>query len=331
MGADMYGRDRIMGRTRRSNFVGRLAVLALLGGLVAAPTAALAQDGQDGGTTAAAQLTVLVNQLQNQVRDLTGQVEELTHQQNVLSDRLDKYMKDSEFRFEALEKGKPGGAMGGAGAATGAGAAGAASPAAGRTASAGAPVPLTRGASGADTSPSAPGVQFVPGLAPHPLGEIPANTPLPQASAGGQASAGAEANAAPAGALPSGSTETQYNYATGLLRKGQYDQAEGALTAFIHAHPGDPLASSAQFWLGETFYVRKQYDKAAAAFLTGYRKYPKSEKAPDDLLKLGASLTNLHQKQEACATFTQLSTQFPHAEERIKQAARRERQRAGCQ
>ena len=73
--------------------------------------------------------------------------------------------------------------------------------------------------------------------------------------------------------------------------------------AFIQQFPNDQLAGNAQYWLGETYYVRKRYNDAATAFAFGYQKYPKSGKGADDLLKLGMSLGSLGQKQDACSAF----------------------------
>ena len=52
------------------------------------------------------------------------------------------------------------------------------------------------------------------------------------------------------------------------------------LWLFLEKHPQDDLASNAQYWLGETYYVRKNYQDAAFAFAEGYQRYPESRKAP---------------------------------------------------
>ena len=93
-----------------------------------------------------------------------------------------------------------------------------------------------------------------------------------------------------AGELPAGSASAQYNAAFGLLKQADYPAAEEALKTFIAQHPKDPLAGSAQYWLGETYYARGRYAEAASAFAEGYKNYPKGTKAADDLLKLGMSL-----------------------------------------
>ena len=69
---------------------------------------------------------------------------------------------------------------------------------------------------------------------------------------------------------------------------------------------------------------------AAAAFLTGLKKYPKSTKAPDSMLKLGMTLAEMGQKKEACAALADIPNRYPSASLAIKQRAQKERQRVGC-
>jgi len=92
----------------------------------------------------------------------------------------------------------------------------------------------------------------------------------------------------------------------------------------------DPLAGNAQYWLGESLYVRGQYRAAAGAFLKGYQTYGKSAKAPENLLKLAMSLQRLGQKDAACSSYSELATKFPSAPTHVKNTAQTERQRAGC-
>src|SRR5579885_2294099 len=140
----------------------------------------------------------------------------------------------------------------------------------------------------------------------------------------------AAANPATGGPLPTGTPQEQYNYAFGLLRQADYPAAEQALRSFVQRYPNDPLAGNAQYWLGETYYVRKDYTNAAQSFAEGYKRYPKSGKAADNLLKLGMSLGNLGQKKEACLTFGQLGKDFPNASANIKERASQEKQHLGC-
>ena len=130
--------------------------------------------------------------------------------------------------------------------------------------------------------------------------------------------------------MPAGTVKEQYTYALNLLRQTNYDQAEIALTEFVAQHGDAPLAGNARYWLGETYYVRADYEQAAQTFFQGYQASPGNAKAPDMLLKLGMSLSQLKKKTEACATFDKLVGDFPNASTRINNAVVRERKRAGC-
>jgi len=98
----------------------------------------------------------------------------------------------------------------------------------------------------------------------------------------------------------------------------------------VQRYPNDPLAGNAQYWLGETYYVQKDYNNAAAVFAEGYQKYPKGGKAADNLLKLGMSLGQLGQKADACRAFARLDRDFPGAPGNVKERAADEKKRLGC-
>jgi tol-pal system protein YbgF len=140
----------------------------------------------------------------------------------------------------------------------------------------------------------------------------------------------AEEAAEPGGVLPEGTPREQYAYGFGLMRKANYDEAEAAFKEFLAAHPDDPLADNARYWLGETYYVRGDYARAAETFLEGYQGNKAGPKAPDTLLKLGMSLAALGKNKEACATYGELKRTLPDAPATIKGKADKERRRLGC-
>jgi tol-pal system protein YbgF len=121
-----------------------------------------------------------------------------------------------------------------------------------------------------------------------------------------------------------------YERAYGYLLQKDYSTAETTFDSFLKRHPTHQLAGNAQYWLGETFYVRGQYRPAAAAFLKGYQDYAKSQKAPESLLKLAMSLHRLGQKDAACSSFSEFATKYPTPPAHIKTLAQTERQRSGC-
>ena len=130
----------------------------------------------------------------------------------------------------------------------------------------------------------------------------------------------------PANASP----DKQYEHAFELLRQADYEKAEKAFQDFLAKHKGHQLAGNAQYWLGETYYVRGKYPEAAVAFAEGVQKFPKNSKAGDNLLKLGMTLQQLNQKKEACTAYNQLIQKFPDASASVKRRADTERKRLNC-
>ena len=114
-----------------------------------------------------------------------------------------------------------------------------------------------------------------------------------------------------------------------MLRR-DYASAQSAFGALIKNHPQSRMAGNAQYWLGETYYVRGKYRPAADAFLKAYRNYSNGIKAPDSLMKLAFSLARLGQKGAACKTFSELDLKYPNAPNHVKQRAGMERRRTGC-
>ncbi len=130
--------------------------------------------------------------------------------------------------------------------------------------------------------------------------------------------------------LPEGDELGQYEYAMNLLKQGDYETAEKAFIEFLAIGSDSNLLSNSNFWLAETYYVRENYKDAAKSYLNLYQKYPKAQKAPNALLKLGISLVNMDQKEQGCVTFLKLQETFPSAEETLLQRGSLEVQKNGC-
>ncbi len=133
------------------------------------------------------------------------------------------------------------------------------------------------------------------------------------------------------GDLASGTAEDAYNAAFAKLKRADYKGAATDFTAFLKKYPDNTLAGNAQYWLGETYYVRKDFNNAAAEFLKGYKKFPKNTKAPDTLLKLGMSLNALGNKEQACKAFSRLPSDYPTAATVLKTRAEQEKTKLACQ
>ncbi len=130
--------------------------------------------------------------------------------------------------------------------------------------------------------------------------------------------------------LPNKSIKEQYDFALSFMKVGDYQTAELALREFIDKNKTDELAGSAQYWYGETFRIRQLYSDAATAYLDGYQNYPKSEKAPENLLKLGTTMVELGEKDQGCKMITGIKKQYPKASQSVLQKAEYEQKRFKC-
>ncbi|WP_421782459.1 tol-pal system protein YbgF [Kiloniella litopenaei] len=281
----------------------------------------LAAVGTNTGGANAGRLELRLSQVENQMRSLTGQFEEVNFRLDQLGKRLDKLVADTDLRLQNLENGRQ----------IGAGQQGTSLSA--NTPSQ--PVPQTTG-TGQPPASGQPGV----------LGTIPAedlnnfntqqqaatapNTAVDSSSPQSLIQGGLRADEVAGYTLPGDTPKEQYDYSFGLLRQARYDEAEQAFSTFVENHPEDSLAGNATYWLGETYYVRGDYQQAAITFADSFQRYPNSSKAPDNLLKLGLSLSSLGNTSDACGTFGELLNRYPNASAIVKQRAGQESQRLNC-
>lgn len=265
-----------------------------------------------GGNSAdAAESLVRVQELETQIQALTGKIEEQGFEIIQLRNQMDRMRADYDLRFKDLEAGR-----------VGAGAAGSVSP------------PPAYSEQSATTSPSyeAPavekpaesGYQFstnnvidsdsaqpMPSAVENPLGTIT------QTESGQNLSNGDSVAAA-------------YENAFSLLKAGNYAAAEKEFDAFLKANPDHVLSGNAKYWLGETFYVRGDHEKAARIFAEAYQKYPDGAKAADNLLKLGLSLAATGNNTDACVALRQLEKDYQSGAGPVLRRAQQEMSKLGC-
>jgi len=130
--------------------------------------------------------------------------------------------------------------------------------------------------------------------------------------------------------LPNVSIAKQFEFATNLLKVGDYNTAGRAFREFVHSHPNHELAGNAQYWYAETFRIMQLYTDAASAYLEGYKKYPKGKKAPINLLKLGVSLVQIGEKDQGCLMITSVEKQYPKADQSVLLKAKYEEKKFEC-
>ena len=130
--------------------------------------------------------------------------------------------------------------------------------------------------------------------------------------------------------LPIDDPKKQYEFATSFLKVGDYPTAERAFREFVLTNPDHELAGNAQYWYAETFRIRQLYTDAASAYLEGYQKYPKGDKAPINLLKLGVSMVQIGEKDQGCKMINGVEKQYPKANQSVIQKAKYESQKFEC-
>ncbi len=245
-----------------------------------------------------------LTEIENQFRDLTNKFEEINFKLDKLSNRLTKLQSDNQLRFEQVEK------------------------TIGNVVSTGA-ASLTENIS--DEEKILPGTSEPQDLGSISYKDMTTSSSTQQTQSVDSTSAVLLENVENLEKLlPESSPEQQYEFATSFLKVGDYNTAERALKEFVQTNPNHELAGNAQYWFAETFRIRQLYVDAASAYLEGYQKYPKSEKAPDNLLKLGVSLVQIGEKDQGCMMITSLEKEYPKASQSILQKAKYEEKKFEC-
>ncbi len=244
-----------------------------------------------------------MNQLETQLREMTGQMEQQSYEIKMLKEQLEAAKTSAASSGPAMNQmGRPFGTSPLSGSIYGD---------AGHVP----PQPDVQTGSGLQqitTTPPAGGAPYT--AQPNQLGTL-SQTP------------GASTYNPPATNDPS----AVYEAAFALVKDGSYDQAETGLKDFISRFPDHTLTPNARYWLGETFYVRKDYTQAARVFAEAYQQAPKGPKGPDNLLKLGLSLAGMGNKKDACIALTQLQTEYGGTANPVIDRAGREMKTIGCE
>ncbi len=286
------------------------------------------------------EMSLRINRLEEQVRQLTGQNEEYQHQIRQLQQQIES------------QGGTPGGVPSAA--------AGPRPPNAGPSLAA--PRPPNAGPP-AGTRPN-PGAQMgsadpsVPAPGPRDLGTMPSGpttgpvtgspgplnsnepgAPLviaPDFQQPGQgARPGVDVGQPPPGmqgaprtATATGSPEEEYALGAGFLQRKDYEFAETQFRSFLNQFPTDARVPDALYGLGESFFQRNQHSDAIEPFLEVVTKYAQSPRAADSMLRLGQTLGAIDQKEQACATLLELGNKYPRSN--AKAQSTREMSKLGC-
>jgi tol-pal system protein YbgF len=121
-----------------------------------------------------------------------------------------------------------------------------------------------------------------------------------------------------------GTEQSDYDEALNKLREGAYEEAITRLEGFQRSYPDSPLNGDALYWLGESYYVIRNFERARQTFLTLGSKYPDSKRLPDAMLKLGYIYEEQGDKTKAREVLTKLTQSYPnsaaatHAQRRLQ-------------
>ncbi|PZP39285.1 MAG: tol-pal system protein YbgF [Pseudomonas fluorescens] len=131
----------------------------------------------------------------------------------------------------------------------------------------------------------------------------------------------AEATTTPAAVKPAAgipadmSAADHYNKAYAYLTATDYKNAQIWFEEFLKRHSSDSLADNAYYWLGEVYLVQNNPSQAVTKFRDGLKAFPKGNKAPANLFKMGVALEQLKQPKLARAAWEKLVKDYPSAPE----------------
>ena len=244
-----------------------------------------------------------LSEIENQFQELTNKFEEINFKLDKLSSRMSKVQADNQIRFQDLEN---------------------------VVSSDSTTTKLTKKTNNEQT-------EVLPGSSqPQDLGSISYKdtatneTSQKTNSVDSTALVVTETFQAEEKILPNETPDKQYQFATSFLKVGDYSTAERAFREFVDTNPEHNLAGNAQYWYAETFRIRQLYTDAASAYLEGYQRYPKGEKAPINLLKLGVSMVQIGEKDQGCKMINGVEEQYPEANQSVIQKAKYESQKFEC-
>lgn len=248
-----------------------------------------------GGLGADAEIRL--QQVENDMRELRGLIEQQSFENRQLKDQLERVTSDLELRLNDLEGGAP----------------------------------ATNNASGRYTTGNVtpqvrPQVQQPTAPAAGDSGGQTYQWSSGNNNAGQLGSYTANAGSANASDLAAATYENAFS----MVKNRQYDGAQVEFETFLRDYPNHALAGNAKYWLGETHYVRGNFEPAARIFAEGYQQYPTGSKAADNLLKLGLSLDALGKRDDACIALQQLKKENPAGAAPVLRRADQEMSRLSC-
>lgn len=114
---------------------------------------------------------------------------------------------------------------------------------------------------------------------------------------------------------PSGSPDEMYEAALAALRRGSHGTARAGFEEFLRHYAQHPLASEAQFHIGESFHESEDLVRALEAYGRVLERYPNAPKAPTALYRAGQIEAQRGNRDAARTMFSQVVTAYPRSVE----------------
>jgi len=106
-----------------------------------------------------------------------------------------------------------------------------------------------------------------------------------------------------------------YKDAYETFQKGDLEGARRKFEAFLKQYPNTELSGNAQFWIGETYYQKKDFERAILEYEKAITKYPETGKIPAALFKQALAFLELGDKTNARNLLRRVIERFPHSDQ----------------
>ena len=151
-------------------------------------------------------------------------------------------------------------------------------------------------------------------------GDMAEPAALPPVSTGSDNAAAAVSMAA--------AEQSDFDSAMALFEEEDFADAAMQFEAYTETYPGGALSAEAHFWRGEAEAAQGAWNRAARAYLASFSGAPDAPRAPESLFRLGTSLQELGQSEEACLTLAEVENRYPSSSSVLD--ARAAMTRFGC-
>jgi tol-pal system protein YbgF len=118
-----------------------------------------------------------------------------------------------------------------------------------------------------------------------------------------------------AAAAKTASDQALYLEAKRAFDDGRMEASRKGFEQLIATYPKSQQADNAQFWIGETYYREKWYEKAILEYQKVIEKYPSGNKIPAALLKQGLAFVKIGETNNARLVLKELIAKHPSTNE----------------